>query len=498
MNARTPTARSRSRAARRQPATADLAVVGAGAAGLYTALVAAENGAAVVLVSSSPLAESASYRAQGGLAAALTPDDSPDLHLEDTLRAGRGATRRSAARMLCEEAPERARELVRRGVPFDVDANGELALGLEGGHSRRRVLHAGGSATGRHVTSALSAAVVAHVGIEVHERASAQRMWIEDGRCAGVVTDTGAVAAGATVLATGGAAALWKRTTNPAGAVGTGLSLAWEAGAALADLELLQFHPTALVADGPLDGFLITEAVRGEGARLRNMEGRPFVDELAPRDEVARAIHEELARSGQDAVLLDMRDVDPRGFPNIVEALEKVGLDPRRDPMPVAPAAHYSIGGVVTDTDGGSRVPGLFAVGECACTGVHGANRLASNSLSECFVLGRRAALRAASGPATPRPASPPPPSGALTAPGDETRTALWRHVGLVRDRDGLERVLQDPNPLARLVARAALTREESRGCHLRSDFPDPDPALDDRHVVLDPAADRPRLERWD
>jgi L-aspartate oxidase len=473
-------------------------VIGAGAAGLYSALVAAEAGAAVGLVSSSPLAGSASYRAQGGLAAALAPDDSPELHLEDTLTAGRGAARRSAARVLCEEAPERARELERRGVPFDVDAAGELALALEGGHSRRRVLHAGGSATGRHVTRTLSAAVVAHAGIEIHERASALRLWIEEGRCLGVVTDVGPVAATATVMATGGAAALWKRTTNPPGAIGAGLSLAWEAGAALADLELLQFHPTALVAEGALDGFLITEAVRGEGARLRNAEGLPFVDELAPRDEVARAIHEEIARSGQESVMLDMREVDLRGFPNIVEALEAAGLDPRRDPMPVAPAAHYSIGGIVTDMQGHSTVRGLFAVGECACTGVHGANRLASNSLSECFVLGRRAALAAASEPASPPTRGRPPPAESPVAPSDETRATLWTYAGLVRDRRGLERVLGDRNPLARLVGRAALAREESRGCHLRSDFPDLDPAMEERHVVLDPGAEDPGLERWD
>jgi L-aspartate oxidase len=475
----------------------DVVVIGAGAAGLYSALVAAEAGAAVGLVSSSPLAESASYRAQGGLAAALAPDDSVELHLEDTLAAGRGAARAGLARILCEEASERARELVRRGVPFDLDPDGELALGLEGGHSRRRVLHAGGSATGRHVTGTLSAAVVAHDRIEVRERASALRLWMDQGRCAGVVSNAGDIAATATIIATGGAAALWQRTTNPPGAVGAGIALAWEAGAALADLELLQFHPTALVAAGPFDGFLITEAVRGEGARLVSADGRRFVDELAPRDEVARAVHEEIARSGRGAVMLDMRGVDLERFPNIVETLAAAGLDPRAEPVPVAPAAHYTIGGVVSDAEGRSTVAGLFAVGECACTGVHGANRLASNSLSECFVFGRRAGLAAAAEPASPKPPGRAPGAGMAVLPTGETRAALWRHAGLVRERHELERLLDDPHPLARLVARAALAREETRGCHLRSDFPALDPALDEGHVVLGPGADSPRLERW-
>jgi L-aspartate oxidase len=462
----------------------DVAVIGAGAAGLYAALVAAEAGASVRIVSSSPIDQSASYRAQGGLAAALGPDDGVELHLEDTLKAGRGATRTSAARILCEEAPERVRELQRRDVSFDTDSEGALALGLEGGHSRRRVVHAGGSATGRRVAEVLSAAALEHPGIEVHERGSALRLWVEDGRCAGLATDNAAFPATATLIATGGAAALWKRTTNPPGALGHGLLLAHDAGADLADLELLQFHPTALVAEGPLDGFLITEAVRGEGARLLTSDGNQFVDELAPRDEVARVVNEEIERSGELAVLLDMRDVK-RSFPNIVDALAQAGLDPRRDLIPVAPAAHYTIGGIVSDNDGRSTLPGLFTLGECACTGVHGANRLASNSLSECFVFGRRAARAAAAEPAQPAPADPPAGGTALAFPSDETRAALWEGAGIVRDADGLARLGSDSHPLARLVARAAVAREESRGCHLRSDFPDPDPVLDGSHFVL-------------
>ena len=334
--------------------------------------------------------------------------------------------------------------------------------------------------------------------ITVHERCSALRLLVADGRCAGVVTDAGAMPAAATLLATGGAAALWTRTTNPRGAVGSGLLLAYEAGAELGDLELLQFHPTALVAEGPLDGFLVTEAVRGEGAQLLTVDGERFVDELAPRDVVSRAIHEELERSGQDVVMLDMRAVEPHRFPNISRDVEPAGLDSQRDLIPVAPAAHYMIGGIVSDSEGRSSLPGLYGVGECACTGVHGANRLASNSLSECFVFGRRAALAATAEPA-------PPPSGPVPAPSpasppkvsEETRAALWRWAGIVRDRDGLEELAGDPHPLARLVARAALAREESRGCHLRSDFAAEDSQLEGRHFVLGAATD-PRLERWD
>jgi L-aspartate oxidase len=474
----------------------DVAVIGAGAAGLYAALVAAEAGASVRLVSSSPLDQSASYRAQGGLAAALGRDDEAGLHLEDTLKAGRGATRTSAARILCDEAPERVRELQQRGVQFDTDPDGELSLGLEGGHSRRRVVHAGGSATGRRVAEVLSAAAIEHERIAVHERSSALRLWVADGHCAGLATEDAVFPATATLLATGGAAALWKRTTNPAGALGHGLLLAHDGGADLADLELLQFHPTALVAEGPLDGFLITEAVRGEGARLLTSDGNQFVDELAPRDEVARAVNAQIEQTGAHAVLLDMTDVK-RSFPNIVEALAEAGLDPRRDLIPVAPAAHYTIGGIVSDSDGRSTLPGLFTVGECACTGVHGTNRLASNSLSECFVFGRRAALAAAAEPAQPTPAEPPAVGTALAYPSEETRAALWASAGIVRDAEGLARLENDPHPLARLIALAAAAREESRGCHLRSDFPAPDPALDGSHFVLAAGSDGPARRSW-
>jgi L-aspartate oxidase len=474
-------------------------VVGAGAAGLFCALVAAHEGARVALVSSSPLPASASYWAQGGIAAALAEGDSPDRHAKDTMAAGRRAARAAAVRVLCEESPERVRELEALGVRFDADRHGSLALGLEGGHSARRIVHAEGAATGRRITRELSALAAAHPNIDVFERTTATALLMSEGRCTGVSASTpggdAKIASRGTVLATGGAAALWERTTNPSGSVGVGLALAHAAGARLADLEFAQFHPTALVSDGPRDGFLITEAVRGEGATLHDAAGKRFVDELAPRDEVALAIEAELRTGGARAVALDMRGVDMARFPNIAKALAEVGIDPAADTVPVAPAAHYTMGGVATDLDGLASVPSLLAVGECACTGLHGANRLASNSLAECFVLGRRAALAAreeepppdaSDADVAPLPAPPPP----------ETRSALWRHAGLRRSAEGLLELTGDPYPVARLIAASCLAREESRGAHQRLDFPDTDPALDGRHTVVD-GSGAVRLEEW-
>jgi L-aspartate oxidase len=483
----------------RDPLRADLAVVGAGAAGLYAALTAAQEGARVALVSRSPLAQTASYWAQGGIAAALGADDSPQLHAADTIAAGRGAARESAVRVLCEESAARVRDLERLGVRFDADRHGNLALGLEGGHSRRRIVHAGGAATGRRITRELSALAAVHERIVVLEPRAAGSLLCAEDRCVGLVAqgrrgDTRRVLARAVILATGGMAALWKRTTNPSGAIGAGLSLAQAAGAELADLEFMQFHPTALRLPGPRDGFLITEAVRGEGALLLDAEGERFVDELAPRDQVALAIEARLAHGGEPAVGLDMRAVDMARFPNIAAALEEVGLDPRRDVVPVAPAAHYTMGGVAADLDGRSSLPGLYAVGESACTGLHGANRLASNSLAECFVFARRAALAATAEPAPP--ARPPPrETAAIAPPGEATRAALWRHAGLRREPAGLRALLDDPFSLARAIAACCLAREESRGAHQRADHPDSDRALDGMHTLM---GAEPRFERWE
>ncbi len=477
---------------------AQVAVVGAGAAGLYTALRAARQGAAVTLVSATALAESSTYWAQGGLAAALAPGDSPELHLSDTIAAGRGAVRESAARVLCAEAPAAVEELARLGVAFDADRHGRLALGLEGGHSARRIVHAGGAATGQRLIRQLSALVAEDRMVAVLEGHRATSLLVEEGRCIGVELDDGRrIAAGATVLATGGSAALWSRTTNPPGAVGGGLLLAVAAGAELADLELVQFHPTAVAAANGGDGFLVTEAIRGEGARLLDASGERFVDELAPRDEVARAVQRQMALTGASSVALDMREVDPALFPNVVDALRRAGIDPEHELVPVAPAAHYMMGGIVTDLEGRATIRGLYAVGECSCTGLHGANRLASNSLTECFVFGSRAARAATREPA-PEPSSlsrTPAASVAPAPPSADSRAALWRFAGLERDGDGLRTLIDDPHPLVRLIARSALARTESRGAHQRRDYPAPDPAFDGRHVTTRGA--EPGLEHW-
>lgn len=479
----------------RERIDADVAVVGAGVAGLYAALTASEAGARVAVISATPLAQTASYWAQGGLAAALAVDDSPQLHLEDTERAGRGLVRRSAAEVLTREAPEMILALQRHGVVFDADRHGNLALGLEGGHSRRRIVHAGGSATGRRVARELSAALVARPDVLVLEGTRAADLWISDGRVAGVLCEDGlAVAARGTIIAAGGAAALWRRTTNPPGSLGTGILLAQRAGAAIADLEMVQFHPTAVTGVPHREGFLVTEAIRGEGALLLGPDGERFVEELAPRDEVSRAIWELLQRTGAASVSLDMRAVDPAHFPNVVEALRRSGLDPATELIPVAPAAHYVMGGIVTDLHASTGVPGLYAIGESACTGLHGANRLASNSLSECAVFGARAARCALGEPATGDPGPAPEPRP-IVVPAPGTQEAMWRHAGLVRDKAGLEQLLDDPHPLARMVARCALAREETRGAHVRSDFPETDPGLDGRHTVVRDG--RPVFEHW-
>jgi L-aspartate oxidase len=481
------------------PLETQVAVVGAGAAGLYAAICAAREGARVTLISATPLAESSTYWAQGGLAAAIASDDSPERHLADTVTAGRGAVRESAARVLCEEAPRAVEDLARLGVSFDADRHGRPALGLEGGHSVRRIVHAGGAATGQQLIRRLSALVAEHPRIEVLEGRRAIALIVDDGRCQGVALDDGRrVASAATVLATGGAAALWARTTNPVGAVGGGLLLAISAGAALADLELVQFHPTAVAATNGADGFLVTEAIRGEGATLLDADGRRFVDELAPRDEVARAVQQQMVRTGSSSVSLDMRDVDPDLFPNVVEALRRAGIDPARELVPVAPAAHYMMGGIATDLDARATLPGLYAVGECSCTGLHGANRLASNSLTECFVFGARAARSAVAEPAADRVAvaGAPLPQPSTPLPSPASRAALWRHAGLERDGEGLGELTSDPHPLVRLIAYSALVRTETRGAHRRRDHPELDPALDGVHATVRRDG-RPALERW-
>jgi L-aspartate oxidase len=473
----------------------DVAVVGGGAAGLWTALRAAEQGASVCVISRTPLSQSASFWAQGGLAAALEPGDSPARHEADTIAAGRGLCRPSAVHALVEEAPQAVSELRRRGVAFDLDEAGGLALGLEGGHTRRRIVHAGGSQTGREITAKLAQMVAAEARIVVRERTSAVALWSDGERCHGLLTDGEPIAAAATVIATGGAAALWQRTSNPRGAIGAGPVMAAATGADLADLEFCQFHPTALdLPESRFDGMLITEAVRGEGAALLNAAGRRFTDELAPRDAVTAAILDRTEADAGAGVRLDLRQIDPARFPNVFDSLHEAGLDPGAEPIPVAPAAHYTMGGIAVDLDGRSSLPGLFAVGECSCTGLHGANRLASNSLSECFVFGARAARAALDEQAAA--SRPQPGEGRFAPPTEATREAVWRLAGPLRRAEQLRELRADPYPLAAAIATCALEREESRGGHLRADRPTIDPELDGIHIVRGPDGET-RREAW-
>jgi L-aspartate oxidase len=478
----------------------DLLVVGSGAAGLTAALTAADKGATVLVVTKGHAPDSSSWHAQGGIAATMGDDDTTDLHAIDTERAGRDLCRASAVRVLVDEGPERVRELIALGVPFDPE------LSLEGGHSRRRVSSVDGAATGWAVTSLLERRAAQRDQIAIREETMVLGLWVEEGRCRGVITPAGPVAARATVLAMGGAAALWARSTNPPGQVGDAVALACAAGAAIADMEFMQFHPTVL--DG--SRLLLTEALRGEGATLLNDRGERFVDELAPRDEVARAI----VREGRS--FLDLRTIDRGRFPGLMAEIEKAGHDPAREPIPVSPAAHYTIGGIVTDLEGRTDVARLYAAGECAATGVHGANRLASNSLLECLVFGRRAALAALDerpDPAGPAPqASAPRLSAAVgrttsdragrdrSVPPErvvspELRDRVWQLAGVMRDPVALETLARSADPVAALVARFALARHESRGVHYRIDAPQPDPALEG-HFVLRPGREL-SLENW-
>ncbi|WP_353933178.1 L-aspartate oxidase [Okeanomitos corallinicola TIOX110] len=384
----------------------DVVVVGAGAAGLYTALCLPES-LHVGLITKETVTLSASDWAQGGIAAAVAPEDSPKLHIEDTLKAGAGLCDVQAVEFLAQQAPNCIQSLVNLGVAFDRHGN-SLALTLEAAHSRHRVLHAADT-TGREVTTTLTAQVLRRQNIQVIQQALALSLWIEPqtGKCEGISLfyqgQVTWIKAGAVVLATGGGGQVFAQTTNPAVSTGDGVAIAWRAGAILRDLEFVQFHPTALVKPGR---FLISEAVRGEGAHLVDDKGRRFAfdydpaGELAPRDVVSRAIFSHLQNTAEDLatahVWLDMRPIPAdkirQRFPNIIQVCQHWGVDVFHQPVPVAPAAHYWMGGVLADLQNRTNIPGLYAVGETASTGVHGANRLASNSLLECIVFGAQTA----------------------------------------------------------------------------------------------------------
>ncbi|EFH89272.1 L-aspartate oxidase [Ktedonobacter racemifer] len=531
-----------------------VAIIGGGIAGLSLALRLPET-MPVALLTKGQLGESNTRYAQGGLAVALGQDDSSELHFQDTMAAGAGLCDAEAVRILVEQGPGAVRWLMQQGVEFDRAQPGSDAyttpdgflLGREGAHCRWRVLHAGGDATGAEIERALMKAVRQRPSVTVFEETFVEELLVEDERCVGLRASKRdgtslAIFAQATVLASGGAGGLWLHTSNPSGATADGLSLAWRVGAALVDLEFMQFHPTVLVVNGT--SHLITEAVRGEGAYLRNHAGERFMprysaqEELAPRDVVARAILKEMLLEETDCQFLDLRHLPAEKmharFPTISAFCREHGLDLARDLLPIAPAAHYCMGGVMVDTWGRTSVPALYAVGEVSCTGVHGANRLASNSLLEGLVYGLRIADVLASGQqshAQPDPQSTLRASSSLnvyveTSPIDiqslglahdisatqvrsELRQLMWQYASLSRSHDGLElakgriRVLrllvaskletEGPSPwrevhnmlqVAELVMVAAQARCESRGSHWRLDYQATEERLQQRHFA--------------
>ncbi len=520
-----------------RPGPFDVLVLGSGVAGLSAAVRLAGPGGptpplSLGVLTKGALSQSATRWAQGGVAAVLGADeDSTDLHLADTLAAGAGLCDEEAVRILVDEGPGRVHELIALGVEFDREATGSLALAREGGHSRPRVVHAGGAATGAEVERALVDATYRSASA-VLEGWFALDLLVEGGRCVGVrALPPGGdrpveVRAGHVVLATGGAGQLFSVTTNPSESTGDGVAMALRAGVPTADLEFVQFHPTALHHPA-MPRPLLSEALRGHGALLRDRDGERFVDELAPRDVVSRAMAARMTEQGVDHLWLDATGLErfSARFPTIAASLSSIGLDPQRDWLPIAPAAHHLSGGVVTDLWGATALPGLWAVGEVACTGVHGANRLASNSLLEGMVFGARLAERIPSGARSPEPsgalravlgeepidgigctvlgapaAAPPPapdrlPGLDVTKLRDTVQRAMTRGAGVIRSAESLAgaraavddaaSVLGDPaasvgaGELANLLRVAdallvsALARTESRGAHARREYPD-------------------------
>jgi L-aspartate oxidase len=488
--------------------TPDFLVVGAGVAGLRAAIELSAAGSVLVLAKDS-LRESSTEYAQGGIAAALSDDDHIELHEQDTIAAGDGLCDQRAVRALVEEGPAAIEELIRWGAHFDRDGSG-LLFAREGAHSRSRVLHAYGDSTGREMARALYMKAASIPNIQFHSFMFVTDFIVADGVVSGALAhDEKSQTAirlepRAVLLATGGLGRVFLETTNPDVATGDGVATAWRAGAEISDIEFVQFHPTALHVRGA-PRFLLSEALRGEGALLRNADGDRFMPsyhpmaELAPRDVVSRSIAAELARTGAEHVFLDLRHKDAaqvrERFPRIHETCLSYGVDIATDLIPIHPAAHYAMGGVRTDLDGATSLERLYAAGECACTGVHGANRLASNSLLEGVVFGARAARAMLRWAGTQRASAPDPETATFPQMSErELRTLMWQHCGIVRDGQCLRRAieavestrcvaataasrahyeLRNMHSVARIIAQCAFAREESRGGHYRSDFPE-------------------------